>query len=69
MDSVIKEFLSLYNAGCRHFWVAYLKEAIDIRESLSFDAKIYFLQGFFSSAIGLIKAYKATPVRFQNILK
>ncbi|MDR3031211.1 MAG: alanine racemase, partial [Holosporales bacterium] len=39
----------LYEAGCRNFWVAYLKEAIDIRRVLPFDAKIYFLQGFWGS--------------------
>ena len=52
----------LYEAGCREFWVAYLKEAIDIRRVLPFDAKIYFLQGFHPSDIEFLKVYKIIPV-------
>ena len=53
---------SLYEAGCRDFWVAYIKEAIDIRRILPLDANIYFLQGFDESCIDLIKTYKIIPV-------
>ena len=52
----------LYEVGCREFWVAYLKEAIDIRRVLPFDAKIYFLQGFHPSDIELLRIYKIIPV-------
>ena len=53
---------SLYEVGCRDFWVAYLKEAIDIRRVLPLDCNIYFLQGFHQSYINLIKTYKIIPV-------
>ena len=53
---------SLYEAGCRNFWTAYLKEAIDIRRVLPFDANIYFLQGFSRHDIELMNTYRITPV-------
>ncbi len=53
---------SLYDAGCRDFWVAYLKEAIDIRSVLPYDANIYVLQGFDINDINLLKHYKLTQV-------
>lgn len=53
---------ALYEVGCRNFWTAYIKEAIDIRRVLPFDANIFFLQGFTKSDIKLIKTYKVTPV-------
>ena len=52
----------LYDAGCRDFWVAYLKEAIDIRSILPYDANIYVLQGFSREDIDLLKKYKITQV-------
>jgi alanine racemase len=57
-----KVAVSLYEAGCRDFWVAYLKEAIDVRNVLPLDANIYFLQGFELSCIELSKIYKIIPV-------
>ncbi|MBR1944443.1 MAG: alanine racemase [Alphaproteobacteria bacterium] len=53
---------SLYDAGCRDFWVAYLKEAIDIRTVLPNDANIYVLQGFDKDDIDLLKQYRLTQV-------
>ncbi|MBX9977724.1 MAG: alanine racemase, partial [Alphaproteobacteria bacterium] len=39
---------ALYEAGCRHFFVAYLDEAFDLQMALphSHDAHIYVLNGF-----------------------
>lgn len=53
---------SLYDTGCRDFWVAYLKEAIDIRSVLPYDANIYVLQGFDKDDIDLLKQYRITQV-------
>lgn len=36
---------ALYGAGCRHFFVAHLGEAIDLRPALPTDATIYVLHG------------------------
>lgn len=36
---------ALYRAGCRHFFVAHLNEAIDLRPALAADAVIYVLHG------------------------
>lgn len=52
----------LYDVGCRDFWVAYLKEAIDIRSVLPYDANIYVLQGFTKDDIDLLKQYRITQV-------
>ena len=53
---------TLYDAGCRHFWVAYLSEALNLRQVLSDDCKIYILQGFNSDEIGILKQHKLTSV-------
>ena len=53
---------SLYDVGCRDFWVAYLKEAIDIRAVLPYDANIYVLQGFDADDIDLLKQYRLIQV-------
>lgn len=53
---------SLYDAGCRDFWVAYLKEGIDIRSVLPYDANIYVLQGFDKDDTDLLKQYRLTQV-------
>lgn len=53
---------SLYDAGCRDFWVAYLQEAIDIRSVLPYDANIYVLQGFNKDDIDLLKQYRISQV-------
>ncbi len=53
---------ALYEIGCTNFWTAYIKEAIDIRRVLPFDANIFFLQGFSNLDIDLMKTYKVTPV-------
>lgn len=36
---------ALYRAGCRHFFVAHLSEAIDLRPALPADATLYVLHG------------------------
>lgn len=36
---------ALYHAGCRHFFVAHLSEAIDLRPHLPADANLYVLHG------------------------
>lgn len=53
---------ALYEIGCTNFWTAYIKEAIDIRRVLPFDANIFFLQGFSNLDIDLMKTYRVTPV-------
>ena len=57
-----KVSMSLYDAGCRDFWVAYLAEALTIREVLPSDAKIYYLQGFLGNDIPLVKEHNIIPV-------
>ena len=53
---------TLYDAGCRDFWVAYLAEAETVRQVLPTDAKIYYLQGFQKSHIPVIKDKQIIPV-------
>jgi alanine racemase len=53
---------TLYEAGCRDFWVAYAREAVDIRRVLPFDANIYYLQGFCSTDVELLEVYRIVPV-------
>lgn len=53
---------ALYEIGCTNFWTAYIKEAIDIRRVLPFDANIFFLQGFSDLDIDLMETYRVTPV-------
>ncbi len=52
----------LYDVGCRHFWVAYLSEAMVLREVLPYDVDIYVLQGFESNDVNLLKRHKITQV-------
>lgn len=54
--------ISLYEIGCRDFWVAYPSEAIEARDFLPNDAKIYFLQGFNKTCLKYVKKYSITPV-------
>jgi alanine racemase len=53
---------ALYEAGCRDFWTAYLKEAVDIRDVLPSDVNIYYFQGFCSSDLEEIKNGNIIPV-------
>lgn len=53
---------TLYDSGCRDFWVAYITEAIELRETLPTDSNIYFLQGFSSEYIPSIRRYNIVPV-------
>ena len=52
----------LYEVGCRDFWVAYLNEALALRQVLSQDCNIYVLQGFNPNEIDILKQYKLTQV-------
>ncbi|MDR1488653.1 MAG: alanine racemase [Holosporales bacterium] len=58
----------LYNdADCRDFWVAYIEEAIELREmGIPKNANIYYLQGFLKSHIKAIRHYSLTPVINTN---
>jgi alanine racemase len=53
---------TLYQAGCRDFWVAYISEAIEARNVLPLDANIYFFQGFDGACIEPVKRYSIIPV-------
>ena len=53
---------SLYDVGCRDFWVAYLSEAIELRKILPIDANIYYLQGWQVEDIHYINQYHLIPV-------
>jgi alanine racemase len=53
---------SLYEAGCRDFWVAYIQEALDIRNVLPPDANVYYLQGFCHTDLELLPANNIVPV-------
>lgn len=37
---------ALYKSGCRHFFVAHVDEAIELRPALPLDANVYVLHGF-----------------------
>ena len=53
---------ALYDVGCRHFWTAYLVEALDVRDVLPDDAKVYYLQGFRADDLPTLRASKVVPV-------
>ncbi len=53
---------TLYDVGCRDFWVAYIGEAIDLRNAIPNDTNIYFLQGIEEQYIQYIKNYAIVPV-------
>ena len=52
----------LYDAGCRHFWTAYISEAIELRESLPEDVEIFYLQGYKKQHERYIIRYRLIPV-------
>ncbi len=52
---------SLHGLGCRTFFVATLKEGIELR-ALLLDAKIYILDGLFSGAASLYAEHNLCPV-------
>ncbi|MFN7662446.1 MAG: alanine racemase [Alphaproteobacteria bacterium] len=53
---------SLFNAGCRKFYVATIDEALKIRDVLPFDAQIYIFNCFIESHLPLIFEKKLIPV-------
>lgn len=52
---------TLYASGCRDFWVAYMTEAMKLREILPLDSNIYFLQGFNIDYIQQIRKHNLIP--------
>lgn len=53
---------ALYQAGCRHFFVAHLAEAIDLRPVLAADAAIYVLHGLHPGGEAECAAHGLVPV-------
>lgn len=53
---------AVYAEGCRKFFVATLNEAMELRQHLPDDAKIYNLNGFFVRDAPLYLAYRVIPV-------
>lgn len=53
---------SLYNAGCRKFFVATIDEAVALRPVLGFDSQIYVLNGFSGLNIPTFIEYNITPI-------
>lgn len=53
---------SLYHAGCRHFFVAHLSEAIRLRACLPAMATLYVLNGLPVGSIGLYRKHGLRPV-------
>jgi alanine racemase len=53
---------ALYLAGCRHFFVAHLTEAIELRPALAADAVIYVLHGIHPGAEGECVTHGLVPV-------
>ena len=53
---------SLYKAGCRDFFVAYLSEGIDIRRHLGNDAHIFAIHGNFGGNEEEFEHYSIIPV-------
>lgn len=52
----------LYNAGCRHFWVATIDEGIELRSVLPQEVTIYILQGFQKEQLDTIRYFNFIPV-------
>ncbi|BAL26886.1 alanine racemase [Azoarcus sp. KH32C] len=53
---------ALYGAGCRHFFVAHLNEAIELRPFLPTDAALYVLHGAHPGAEGEFVRHRLVPV-------
>lgn len=53
---------ALYAAGCRHFFVAQMNEALVLREYVALDANILVLNGISPSAMPMASAHSITPV-------
>lgn len=66
---ISKVAVSLFEVGCRDFWVAYLSEAIILRSVLPKEANIYILHGVRNN-FSLVKEYNLIPViNSINVLK
>ena len=53
---------ALFQAGCRHFFVAHLQEGIDLRAAVPADAEIFVLNGLMPGAEALCLEARLTPV-------
>ncbi len=53
---------ALYRAGCRHFFVAHLDEALELRSALPSDAILYVLHGPLPGSEGEFVAHRIVPV-------
>jgi len=53
---------ALYGAGCRHFFVAHLSEALSLRPHLAADATVFVLHGIPPGTAGEFVAHGITPV-------
>jgi len=53
---------ALFQAGCRHFFVAHLQEGIDLRAAVPADAEIFVLNGLMPGAEALCLDAGLTPV-------
>lgn len=53
---------ALYRAGCRHFFVAHLNEAIELRPLLAADATLYVLHGAHPGAESEFVRHRLVPV-------
>lgn len=52
----------LFEAGCRHFFVAHLDEALAIRRALPLEAGLYVMHGVFDGGEAECAAYGIVPV-------
>lgn len=52
----------LYRAGCRHFFVANLDEALDLRHSLAHDCEIFVFSGVLPSTEDIFIEHHLTPI-------
>jgi alanine racemase len=53
---------ALYGAGCRHFFVAHLSEALSLRPHLAADATVFVLHGIPPGTAGEFVAHGITPI-------
>ncbi len=51
----------LWSVGCRHFFVAFVEEGVQLRRELP-DAEIFVLEGVHPDALQAMRAYRLTPV-------
>ena len=52
----------LQNIGCNNYFVATLKEAIEVRQAISASSQLFVLGGFFDSEIEIFSEFDIIPV-------